>query len=218
MRDAIVDSVTGATTLRFMHTYTPFDTNPDERAHLVCTDYILPAPSSSSPSTADKDEQQRLDEIASLTNRGRNTIVRNIAPVLPITVVSHDIFSVEGQWQGNLIDVSHDGFVRGVCIVSQRLEDDGGNADDASTSAEARLSPFTDMTHNFTVDATGEHCVAEFGEIYIPWDELQPSRYYEYAFDGKRGRISFTKWNVLENNSAGQPVDRDVLAIAIDFK
>ena len=53
-----------------MHMYMPFDTTPDERAHLVCTDYILPAPPSRSPSIVDKDEQKRIDEI----NRGRSTI------------------------------------------------------------------------------------------------------------------------------------------------
>lgn len=72
--------------------------------------------------------------------------------------------------------------------------------------------------HKFTVDATGDRCVAVVGDPSPPWVDLDTSRHYEYSMDGMRGKIWYTKWDVLERNSAGEPVDRDVLAIVVDFQ
>ncbi|KAG6377948.1 hypothetical protein JVT61DRAFT_14742 [Boletus reticuloceps] len=124
--------------------------------------------------------------------------------VLPITIVSHDVFSVRGVWNGNLLDASKDGFVRGLCMVG--------------FYADGSVTPNIPMVYKFTVDATGERCVAVIGDPSPPWAELEPARHYEYTMDGMRGRLWHTKGDVLQMDSSGQPVDKDVLAVVADFK
>ena len=86
------------------------------------------------------------------------------------------------------------------------------------TYAGGSTIPNTVMVHKFAVDATGERCVSVVGDPSPPWDGLDSTRYYEYTLDSMRGKIWHTKWDVLELDNAGKPVDREVLAILVDFK
>ncbi|KAF8554039.1 hypothetical protein OG21DRAFT_1509348 [Imleria badia] len=213
IRNEIVDPITQSTTLRFMHTYSPFHPTPETRSRLVCTDYVLPAsrPGPSHTTAADNDNHGNSSATNSNNsnnnlnnNNNLNAIVRSIEPVLPITVVSHDILSVQGVWNGNLVDVSDDGFVKGLCMVGCYA--DGSNI------------PNTAMVHKFAVDATGDQCVTDVGDPFPPWADLNTNRCYQYSFDGMRGKMWQTKGDVLELDKAGLPVDREVLAIVLDFK
>ena len=208
IRDAVVDPIAQSTTLRFMHTYAPFQPTPETSVQLVCTDYILPASHSGPTRTIAADDHYHVNSNND-NNNGHNhdnlnAIVRSTEEVLPITVVSHDIFSVQGAWNGNLLDFSDDGFVRGLCMVGCYTE--GSNI------------PNTVMVSKFTVDATEERCVVVVGDPSPPWVGLDATRYYEYSLDGMRGKIWHTKGDVLELDRAGKPADRDVLAILVDFK
>ncbi|KAH0834235.1 hypothetical protein J3R83DRAFT_11552 [Lanmaoa asiatica] len=201
IRDAIVDPVMQSTTLRFMHAYAPFYPTPDTHVRLVCTDYILPASHASpTPATAADDDDSNNNNNNNNHFFNLNDIVRSTEQVLPIVVASHDILSVQGVWKGNLVHVSNDGFVRGFCMVGRG----------SGRSAE--------MIHKFTVDATGERCVAIVGDPSPPCTGLDPSRHYEYSLDGMRGKIWYTKGGVPERDMAGQRVDWNVLAIVSDFK
>ena len=205
----IVDPITQSTTLRFMHTYSPFQPTPESRVRVVCTDYILPAsrPDPTHPTTADSNNHGNSTANNSnnnINNNNLNAIVRSTEPVLPITVISHDIFSVQGVWNGNLVDVSDSGFVRGLCMVG--CYTGGSNI------------PDTPMVHKFAVDATGERCVADVGDPFPPWADLNTNRCYQYSFDGMRGKVWQTKGDVPELDKAGKPVDREVLAVVLDFK
>jgi len=202
IRNAIVDPITQSTTLRFMHTYAPFDPTPKTRVRLVCTDYILPTSNSGPTRATAADNHHR--GISNNNSDNLNAIVRSTKEVLPITVASHDILSVQGVWHGNLVDASDDGFVRGLCMVGCYT----GGSD----------IPNTGMVHKFTVDATGERCVAVVGDRFPPWKGLDTTRYYEYSFDGMRGKMWHTKRGVREMDMAGRPADRDVLATLSDFK
>lgn len=223
IRNEIVNPITQSMTLRFMHTYTPIHHTPESRARLVCTDYILPAsrpgpirtviltPATvASASAAVKDGHGNSNNASNRHNHNLfgdtsfSTIVRSTEEVLPITAVSQDIFSVRGVWNGNLVDASDDGFVRGMCMVGRY--------------SEGSHIPDLGIVHKFSVDATGERCVANVGEACPPWEGLNTSRCYEYSFDGMRGKMWKTKGDVLEMDMAGRPVDKETLAIVLDFK
>lgn len=73
------------------------------------------------------------------------------------------------------------------------------------------------IIHKFTVDATGERCVAVVGDLSPSWVDYDPFRHC-CSLDGMRGKIWYTKEDVLEGNRAGELVDGDVLAIVLDFK
>ena len=211
MRNSTVDPITNSTTLRFMHAYAPFQPTRESRARLVCTDYILPAlPRPDSPRPPSADKNRHVNRNTPNNNRNNNddnrlgVILHSTEPVLPITVVSHEVLSVHGVWHGNLVDVSHDGFVRGLCMVGRYAE--GSNIPNVGT------------VYKFSVDATGERCDAIVGDPCPPWEGLNTSRHYEYTFDAVKGRLWHTKWDVVEMDRNGQPVDREVLAIVADFK
>ena len=68
------------------------------------------------------------------------------------------------------------------------------------------------------MDATGERCVADVGDPFPPWADLNTNRCYQYSFDGMRGKVWQTKGDVPELDKAGKPVDREVLAVVLDFK
>ena len=55
-------------------------------------------------------------------------------------------------------------------------------------------------------------------KVSEPCPRSSSNHLIQYAFEGKHGKISFTTWDVLENNLAGQPVGRDMLTIAIYSK
>ncbi|KAF8439697.1 hypothetical protein L210DRAFT_3540024 [Boletus edulis BED1] len=208
IRDAFVDPITTSTTLRFMHTFAPFQPTRESRVQLVCTDYTLPLPSPGPTRFIAADEElknrRRSYSIHNLIHDTLNVIVRSTEEVLPITIVSHDVFSVRGVWNGNLLDVSKDGFVRGLCMVG--------------FYADGSVTPNIPMVYKFTVDATGEQCVAVVGDPSPPWAELEPARHYEYTMDGMRGRLWHTQGDVLQMDSSGKPDDKDVLAVVADFK
>ena len=210
IRDAIVYPATGLTTLRFMHTYAPLYPTPDMRIRFAYTDYILSTSASTSPTDAapsndnDNDRDDNSDDGDGLGDRNLNAIVRSTDPVQHIMTISHDLFSIPGRWCGNLVDVSREGLVRGLSIVCP------------PPSAEAEGTPFEDeidRIHKFTVDATGDGCLAVVGEPSSPWPDLDTHRHYDFAIDGMRGKL----WYTLAG-TADEHVYRDVLAIVADFK
>lgn len=93
--------------------------------------------------------------------------------VLPISICTHAVFAIDEAFDDpgiNLVESSPDGFARGLYFM-----------DISSEEFQVR---------RFSIDATGERCVAVVGDMFSLPVALYP--FDPTFFDGMKGRIGFS--------------------------
>jgi len=158
----------------------------ETRVCFTCTDYVLLAEEDDKREDTNNEDNEDADP---------DMIVRSAKRVLPISSLSHQLFTLDGSWQGgNVVDVSPDGIVRGICGVSLWKDNGRGNILKAGT-----------VGYKFTVDASAAASVtAAVGNASPGWAVLTHAlKYNEYGMGGVRGRM----WYVSDYSPKGPNAD-----------
>ena len=118
--------------------------------------------------------------------------------VLPMLIDTHVAFALDGPIEctgTDFVESSTDGFARGMCIM-------------AIGSSKDKL-----QVRRFSIDATGERCVAVFGDISTLPLPAGLERLSMVSFYGVRGRVCICCRDITQLNASA-----DVVELAVDFE